>query len=149
MKQHEHNLAPTTAPEHLSQNVRFTRTTEIVEGEPTYVSVLHVGKDPSVSIRYDSAFVHQGIATEPGSGLINQPETTSLLGRPAGERPEDYISDLDNVIAITGNHFGWQRGSFVVENGALELLHNDKEVLTGTFATLCMDASGSWSMKDI
>lgn len=102
-----------------------------------------------IQIATDEAFGEVGIVTEKGSLLINQPETTNSLGRPAGRKPEDYISDRDNVLAIGGNHYGWQLGAFYVSNGELHLLANDKEKLTGDFNTLCMDQTGNWVVKNL
>lgn len=130
-------------------DLEFTQRREMIDDRLVQFTVLRVPRMPGVDILTDPRFAELGIATEPDSLLINQPSTTlKFRGRPAGETPEDYIKDLDNVLAVGGNHFGWQKGALLVKSGEIIQLPND-ETLNGSFSILSMGDTGVWSVKEL
>lgn len=135
--------------EQVAGNNQFDRHSESIEGESSFITTIRIEKNPDISIITDDAFAEVGIVTEPDSLLIDQRATTESLGRPVGKKPEEYVADIDNVLVVSGNHFGWQQGVFLVQNAELKLLGNDRDNLSGNFATLCMDNEGSWLLRDI
>lgn len=133
-----------------SENVRVTRETIEIEGNTSRAIIVEASTPEGVAFLTDPHFTHDGIITEPGSALINQGKTAELYGnKPAGETPEQYLenSNLRNVIAMPGAHYGWQEKAFVIIDGQPLLVKNDQGVLSGDFPTLCMDGSGQWSMQ--
>ena len=133
-----------------SENVRVTRETIEIEGNTSRAIIVEASTPEGVAFLTDPRFAHDGIITEPGSALINQVKTAELYGnKSAGETPEQYLenSNLRNVIAMPGAHYGWQEKAFVIIDSQPLLVKNDQEVLSGDFPTLCMDGSGQWSMQ--
>ena len=133
-----------------SENVRVTRKTIEIEDNTSRAIIIEASTPEGVTFLTDPHFAQDGITTEPGSVLINQGKTTELYGdKPAGETPEQYLenSNLRNVIAMPGAHYGWQEKAFVIIDSQPLLVKNDQEVLSSDFPTLCMDGSGQRSMQ--
>lgn len=140
-------LTPITKEELTIGSQMVTREKMMIEGQPVKVTTMVVDHQP-VALVFDDELVKTGIVTEPNSLLIDQQTTSALLPnqRRAGFTPQEYIAhEAKDVLVIPGNHFGWQEGAFLINQGELVLIANDQLSLVGIFDTLvCID--GHWGV---
>lgn len=124
------------------------KETILINGYKSLSTTLHTSSSSNFDLFYDNDLVEKGIVLETSGLLINQAETSASLGRDAGFKPDSIFKESDtNKIAIPGNHFGWQTGAFIIADGNIVLIKNDKESLTGEFDVMTFE--DKWSSVHI
>ncbi len=139
-----------TSPEehrHLLNIIESQHVVSLERGKTAKVTTVTFPPTSRISLVWDEALTEHGIKTEPGSLLIDQKATATLIGRPAGIHPSTAMTEYENSYVFPGNHFGWQYGAYFINDGHLIGLPDDPTNRILNF--LIRNQQGEWDDRHL